>query len=202
MFARECGRIPCIPIRSYTTAHCIIQITLLIIYTFYVLTKLIFCFLDEFLRFSINYYNFSSSKNMSVAFSIPPPYMQPDDAEEHHQLLSLNEDNTMASDTFGYENKNPKNTKICRHQYAAVKVKSHSKCVYVWALLLFLFANPLLSIVPFCIEDLKETTVYCQKCKKQISSTRGRSKNAANCFLATLVMFFKIYHTLTKYIPL
>ena len=47
-----------------------------------------------------------------------------------------------------------------------------SQCTYIWAFVLFCFASPLLTCVPFCMNDLKETTIHCRKCQKAIESTK------------------------------
>jgi len=140
---------------------------------------------------------------MSLSLSISPPYMQPDDYTEENkqQLLTPTEQEKMKSAALKCEDRNPENNMTCRHQCTTVKVKSHAKSAYIWAFILFVFVNrfqSFLSIVPFCIEDLKETTEYCQKCKKTISSTQGRSIKRANYFLGavflmTLLMNIKFF---------
>ena len=48
---------------------------------------------------------------------------------------------------------------------------TYSQCTYIWACVLFCFSAPFLTCIPFCMNDLKKTTIHCRRCQKPIKST-------------------------------
>ena len=62
-----------------------------------------------------------------------------------------------------------------------------SECTYIWACVLCCFASPLLTCVPFCMNDLKKTTIHCRRCQKAIKSTKKNSTQA-NIILTVLLL--------------
>ena len=62
-----------------------------------------------------------------------------------------------------------------------------SQCTYIWACVLCCFASPLLTCVPFCMNDLKETTIHCRRCQRPIDSTEKNSTQA-NIILTVLLL--------------
>ena len=64
---------------------------------------------------------------------------------------------------------------------------SFSQCTYIWACVLFCFASPLLTWVPFRMSGLKENTVYCRRCQKPIESTQ-KNRTRANIILTVVLL--------------
>ena len=62
-----------------------------------------------------------------------------------------------------------------------------SECAYIWACVLCCFASPLLTCVPFCMNDLKKTTIYCRKCQRPIESTK-KNRTKVNIILTVLLL--------------
>ena len=62
-----------------------------------------------------------------------------------------------------------------------------SQCTYIWAFVLCCFASPLLTCIPFWMNDLKETTIHCRRCQRPIESTK-KNRTKANIILAVLLL--------------
>ena len=62
-----------------------------------------------------------------------------------------------------------------------------SQWTYVWACVLCCFASPLLTCVPFCMNDLKETTIHCRRCQRPIESIE-KNRTKANIILTVLFL--------------
>ena len=68
-------------------------------------------------------------------------------------------------------------TSNCLHQRTRIKTK-YKQSAYIWAFLLFCAGGVICSFIPFCMEGLKIEDEYCQQCKRIISSTQKKTKNA------------------------
>ena len=64
---------------------------------------------------------------------------------------------------------------------------TYSQCTYIWACVLCCFASPLLTCVPFCMKDLRKTTIYCKRCQRPIESTEKNSTRA-NIILTVVLL--------------
>ena len=63
----------------------------------------------------------------------------------------------------------------CTHQHTRQERK-YKQSAFAWACVLFWFASPLCSWIPFCFDGLKTSTTYCRHCNQQLSSTDNNSK--------------------------
>ena len=62
-----------------------------------------------------------------------------------------------------------------------------SEYTYFWACVLCCFASPLLTCVPFCMNDLKKTTIHCRRCQKPIISIK-KNRTQATIILTVVLL--------------
>ena len=67
-----------------------------------------------------------------------------------------------------------------------------TQCTYIWACVLCCFASPLFTCVPFCMNDLKETTIYCRRCQRPIDSIEKNRRQANNILTILLLIGFTV----------
>ena len=68
-------------------------------------------------------------------------------------------------------------TSNCLHPTTR-KVTRYKHSAYIWAFLLCCVGGVICCFIPFFLEDLKIQEVYCEQCKRIISSIPRKTKNA------------------------
>ena len=87
----------------------------------------------------------------------------------------------------------------CLHQ-STREVTIYRQSAYTWACLLFCFASPLCTCIPFRLDGMKTGDVYCQHCQVRISSNPPAKAKKAHCILTLcLLIGFTISAVLTYF---
>ena len=93
----------------------------------------------------------------------------------------------------------------CTHQHTRQETK-YKQSAFFWAFLLFCFATPLCTCVPFCFDGMKSSTTYCRQCNQQLSSTEDNSKTTTAHVVLSLCLLvglgltgFAIYYYISIY---
>ena len=114
----------------------------------------------------------------------PPSYNESVVIPEHQPLSAVNKNAVVQPPTSNISVAETSlmdfTTSNCLHQRTRIKTR-YKQSAYIWAFLLCCFGGVICCIIPFCLEGMKIEDEYCQQCKRIISSTPKKTKNANSC---------------------